>query len=77
LRRALQRYLDTDPQVLDALRDTAVFVLVQQKLDSAVAHIGAKKAEAIVQSYSRKAVFGALAAVSPGTDVLIQGYLGL
>ena len=30
-----------------------------------------------VQGYSRKAVFGALAAVSPGTDILIQGYLGL
>lgn len=76
LRRALQRYLDTDPQVLDALRDTAVFVLVQQKLDSAVAQHRSAKADAIVQSYSRKAVFGALAAVSPGTDILIQGYLG-
>ena len=76
LRRALQRYLDTDPQVLDALRDTSVFVLAQQKLDAAVAEHRRAKAEAIVQSYSRKAVFGALAAVSPGTDVLIQGYLG-
>ncbi|HOW75978.1 MAG TPA: Era-like GTP-binding protein [Candidatus Competibacteraceae bacterium] len=76
LRRALQRYLDTDPQVLDALRDTAVFVLAQQKLDSAVAEHRRVKAEAIIHSYSRKAVFGALAAVSPGTDVLIQGYLG-
>ena len=76
LRRALQRYLDTDPQVLDALRDTSVFVLAQQKLDAAVAQHRRTKAEAIVQSYSRKAVFGALAAVSPGTDVLIQGYLG-
>jgi predicted GTPase len=76
LRRALQRYLDSDPQVLDALRDTAVFVLAQQKLDSAVAQHRREKADAIVQSYSRKAVFGALAAVSPGTDVLIQGYLG-
>lgn len=76
LRRALQRYLDTDPQVLDALRDTAVFVLAQQKLDTAVAEHRRVKAEAIIQSYSRKAVFGALAAVSPGTDVLIQGYLG-
>jgi GTP-binding protein EngB required for normal cell division len=76
LRRALQRYLDTDPQVLDALRDTAVFVLAQQKLDTAVAVHRREKAEAIIQSYSRKAVFGALAAVSPGTDVLIQGYLG-
>ena len=76
LRCALQRYLDTDPQVLDALRDTAVFVLAQQKLDSAVAEHRRGKAETIIQSYSRKAVFGALAAVSPGTDVLIQGYLG-
>ena len=77
LRGALQRYLDTDPQVLDSLRDTAVFVLAQQKLDAAVAHYRRGKAEGIVQSYSRKAVFGALAAVSPGTDVLIQGYLGI
>ena len=76
LRRALQRYLDSDPQVLDALRDTAVFVLAQQKLDTAVAQHRREKADAIVQGYSRKAVFGALAAVSPGTDVLIQGYLG-
>jgi hypothetical protein len=76
LRLALQRYLDSDPQVLDSLRDTAVFVLAQQKLDAAVAEHRRMKAETIVQGYSRKAVFGALAAVSPGTDVLIQGYLG-
>jgi len=76
LRRVLQNHLDRDPQVLDALRDTAVFVLAQQKLDSAVALHRREKADAIVQGYSRKAVFGALAAVSPGTDILIQGYLG-
>jgi hypothetical protein len=29
-----------------------------------------------VRSYTRKAVIGALAAISPGTDILIQGYLG-
>lgn len=77
LRSALQRYLDTDPQVLDSLRDTAVFVLAQQKLDVVVAEHRREKANNIVQSYSRKAVFGALAAVSPGTDILIQGYLGI
>ncbi len=77
LRRALQRYLDTDPQVLDGLRDTAVFVLVQQKLDEAVAQYRRQRAGEIVQGYTRKAVFGALAAVGPGTDVLIQGYLGI
>ncbi|MDG4554412.1 MAG: 50S ribosome-binding GTPase [Candidatus Competibacter sp.] len=77
LRRALQRYLDTDPQVLDGLRDTAVFVLVQRKLDEAVAQYRRERAGEIVQGYTRKAVFGALAAVGPGTDVLIQGYLGI
>ncbi len=77
LRHALQRYLDADPQVLDSLRDTSVFVLAQQKLDQAVAQHRREKGNAIVQGYSRKAVFGALAAVSPGTDVLIQGYLGI
>jgi len=49
LRRALQRYLDSDPQVLDALRDTSVFVLAQQKLDTAVAQHRREKADAIVQ----------------------------
>ncbi|MBE2295006.1 MAG: 50S ribosome-binding GTPase [Phycisphaerales bacterium] len=77
LRHALQHYLDTDPQVLDSLRDTAVFVLAQQKLDEAVAQYRRQRADEIVQGYSRKAVFGALAAVGPGTDVLIQGYLGI
>ncbi len=48
-------------------------MLAQQKLDAAVTQHRRGKADDIVQSYSRKAVFGALAAVSPGTDVLIQG----
>ncbi len=35
-----------------------------------------QRSEQIIRSATRKAVVGALAAVSPGTDVLIQGYIG-
>ncbi|HZX25279.1 MAG TPA: hypothetical protein VFF18_17230, partial [Woeseiaceae bacterium] len=34
------------------------------------------RAEEIIRSHTRKAVIGALAAVTPGTDIVIQGYLG-
>lgn len=77
LRQALQRQLDHDPRAMEQLRDAAVFVLTQQKLDAALAMQRREQANALVEGYARKAVFGALAAVGPGTDVLIQGYLGV
>ncbi len=36
----------------------------------------AQRSEQIIRSATRKAVVGALAAISPGTDILIQGYVG-
>ncbi len=50
---------------------------LQQKLDHALISHRREKADALVQSYTRKAIIGAVAAVGPGTDVLIQGYLGM
>lgn len=76
LRHALQRRIDQDPKVIEQLRDAAVFVLVQQKLDDAEAAFRRQRAADIVRDYTRKAIVGALAAVSPGTDILVQGYLG-
>jgi len=35
-----------------------------------------KEAEKIIKSSTKKAVFGALASVSPGSDLVIQGVLG-
>ena len=35
-----------------------------------------QRSEQIIRSATRKAVVGALAAISPGTDILIQGYVG-
>lgn len=77
LQNLLQYYLDNDPQVLNSLRDTSVFVLVQQKLDKLVIEYRREQSIKLVQTYSKKAVFGAMAAVSPGTDILIQSYLGI
>jgi hypothetical protein len=77
LQEALQRHIDADPGALEKLRDTAVFVLAQQQLDAAVGAHRRESADSLIQGYSRKAVFGALAAVGPGTDLLIQGYLGV
>jgi hypothetical protein len=74
---AIQRRIDSDRAVLDELRDAAVFVLAGRKLDLALGTHRRTRAEEVVASSTRKAVLGALAAVSPGTDIVIQGFLGL
>jgi len=74
---ALQRRIDDDPQLLERLRDSAVFSLAAQHLDRAESEHRRKKSDELVASYARKAVLGAMAAVVPGSDLLIQGYLGV
>jgi len=76
LAKALQRLVDGNQQILDRLRDSATFVLASQQLDTALADSRREKAEKLVDSYAVKAVFGALAAITPGSDLLIQGWLG-
>jgi len=76
LAKAMQRLVDGNQQILDRLRDSATFVLASQQLDTALADSRREKAEKLVDSYSVKAVFGALAAITPGSDLLIQGWLG-
>ena len=77
LREAVQRHIDADPKALDELRDAAVFVLTSQKLDRALNEHRRDKSDELVRTYTRRAVIGALAAVAPGTDLAIQGYLGM
>ena len=76
LAEAMQYEIDAQSDVLESLRDASVFVLVKQKLDVAKDEFRLEQAEAIIKSSTRKAVFGALAAVSPGSDLVIQGVLG-
>jgi len=72
---AINRMLD-DPARIDKKRDRAVFRLTADKLAEAEAQYRVQRSEQIIRNATRKAVVGALAAVSPGTDVLIQGYIG-
>lgn len=76
LAQTLQDEIDKQSTVLETLRDASVFVLVKQKLDVAKDDFRQEKAEAIIKSSTRKAVLGALASVSPGSDLVIQGVLG-
>lgn len=73
---AINRLLDVEAAALDVKRDRAVFRLAAEKLAEAEKQYRQQRAEQIVRSATRKAVIGALAAVSPGTDVIIQGYIG-
>ncbi len=73
---AINRLLDAEGESLETRRERAVFSLAADKLSAAEAAYRQERAEQIIRSATRKAVIGALAAVSPGTDILIQGYVG-
>lgn len=73
---AINRLLEKDAAELDARRDRAVFRLAAGKLAEAEREYREARAQQIIRSSTRKAVVGALAAVSPGTDIVIQGYIG-
>ena len=73
---AINRMLERDVEHLDVRRDRAVFRLAADKLESAEREYRDQRAEQIIRNATRKAVVGALAAVSPGTDIVIQGYVG-
>jgi hypothetical protein len=76
LRAAVQSALDSNMALLEHLRDTAVFELTARKLEQSKADHRVKASADLVKTYTRRAVAGGLAAISPGTDILIQGYLG-
>ncbi len=75
LAEKLQDEIDTQADLLESLRDASVFVLVKQKLDSEKQAFQHEKGLSIVRHSTRKAILGALASVSPGTDLVIQGAL--
>ena len=75
LRKTVQRHLDQNQELMESLRETAVLTLASEKLDAAKDRHREEKAEELVSKYSRRAVIGALAAVAPGSDLVIQGLL--
>lgn len=75
LRDAVQRHLDQDRELMESLRETAVLTLASEKLEAARKRYREERADELVRKYSRRAVIGALAAVAPGSDLVIQGVL--
>ena len=75
LRKTVQRHLDNDQALMESLRETAVLTLASEKLEAARDRHREERAEELVSRYSRRAVIGALAAVAPGSDLVIQGVL--
>jgi len=75
LRSAVQRHLDQDRELMESLRATAVLTLAGEKLEAARDLHRDQLATETVNKYSRRAVVGALAAVAPGSDLVIQGVL--
>ena len=73
---ALQREIDGHSELLEKLRDASVFVLVKQKLDAEKVEYRQLEADRIIKSSTKKAIVGAMASVSPGADIVVQGYLG-
>jgi len=76
LRSAVQSVLDGNMALLERLRDTAVFELTARKLEQSKLEHRTRKSAELVKTFTGRAVVGGLAAISPGTDILIQGYLG-
>lgn len=75
LRSAIQARLDRDGELMDSLQDTAVLLLAAEKLEGARSSHRAEQSDELVRRYARRAVVGALAAVAPGSDLVIQGVL--
>ena len=72
---AIQTQLETQTKALTQLRDSAVLQLASGKLDAALDAQRLERADALVSTYTRRAIVGAMAALTPGSDLVIQGAL--
>ncbi|MBB3225800.1 hypothetical protein FHW69_000390 [Luteibacter sp. Sphag1AF] len=75
LYRALDDVLSPGTAALEDQRQHAVLAGLHQRTGEREADARAEQARRIVSRYSRRAIVGAMAAVAPGTDLLIQGVL--
>jgi hypothetical protein len=76
LRDALASIAARGAAALEPAREAAVLAEVGRRGDELARATAARESDAAVAKYTRRAVVGALAAVAPGSDLLIQGALG-
>lgn len=75
LQAALERVAAIGPDALEPAREAAVLASVDAVLSDTERSLRARRSEDTVRRYTRRAIVGALAAVAPGTDLVIQGAL--
>jgi hypothetical protein len=75
LLRALTRLTAAGAEGLEPRREQAVLAGLHQRTGTLEAQTRAETAERIVHQYARRAIVGAMAAVAPGSDLVIQGVL--
>ncbi|RAP58474.1 GTPase [Oleiagrimonas sp. MCCC 1A03011] len=73
--QTLEHLLHRSAQQLEPARERAVLARMDRDVHEAEAALRSKQAEAAVHRYARRAVIGAMAAVAPGSDLIIQGAL--
>lgn len=61
--------------VFEAAREQSVLAQADELLSARETELRAQRSAAVVRKYTRRAVVGAMAAVAPGTDLIIQGAL--
>lgn len=71
----LQQAAETDSKAINAMRDRSILLHLRHQLDTTTDAFRQSQSGQLVDRYSRRAVLGALAAVSPGSDLVIQGAL--
>ena len=75
LRAMLARIAAQGATALEPAREAAVLTAVGGRADTLETATREREAEAVVIKYTKRAVVGALAAVMPGSDLVIQGVL--
>lgn len=75
LQAALARLTGAGPAALEPGREQAVLAALHERTTALEADTRARAADAVVARYTRRAAVGAVAAVAPGSDLVIQGAL--
>jgi len=73
---ALERLTAPGASGLEPAREAAVLAEVGRRSDALAREAAERESAETVAKYTRRAIVGALAAVAPGSDILIQGALG-
>jgi GTP-binding protein EngB required for normal cell division len=72
----LERLTASGAAALEPAREAAVLAEVGRRGDALAREVAERESAETVARYTRRAIVGALAAVAPGSDILIQGALG-